>query len=507
MHQSSMNRFLFILIANIIGVMIVVALTIKIFKADISSGANSIVSKINGAIDEVDAIYNDHFKSIEMPDNCEVFRERATLAVFDSSIIRSVSWLNENLVECTSLSKEKLVISDYIDKYHINKFLYLSESPYSNKSNNADKGVLLVSYNVEEKISVIFGVHPGNIKGLLKFKDGFADFTVLIGGHYFKYDSILDVDTNLYGFYQVYSNDFYKVYANYKLIDYFSFVIENYGLFFLLWIVFCNFGANFIFSKFSIYGIMWFKIDNALKNKDFHPYLQPIFDRNLNLMGAEVLVRWIDKNNKFIFPDKFISIAEKNGQINEITEMLMEKLAFSFNSISIIRKAPLHISFNIVPSQIINEDFFNYCVQYFDSLSKSDYTFILELTEREEIPNEKKYIDAVNAFKSLGFKIALDDFGTGHCSLKYLLQMDVDYIKIDKSYVASIDSGYKMELLDNIIDLSKNLAISTIAEGVESKKELDYLLSKNVDNFQGYIFEKPMPIDEFIRVYILQRDA
>ncbi|MBJ6922781.1 EAL domain-containing protein, partial [Vibrio cholerae] len=180
MHQSSINRILFILIANIIGVMIVVALTIKIFKADISSGAHSIVSKINGAIDEVDAIYNEHFKSIEMPDNCDVFRERATLAVFDSSIIRSVSWLNENLVECSSLSKEKLVISTYIDKYHINKFLYLSESPYSNKLNNPNKGVLLVSYNVEDNISVIFGVHPDNIRELLKFKDGFADFTVLI---------------------------------------------------------------------------------------------------------------------------------------------------------------------------------------------------------------------------------------------------------------------------------------------------------------------------------------
>lgn len=501
--SMKINNFLFVIIANIIGLITIGVISYCILEHDINSQSRNILNNLNDFTNEIDFAYTENFRDLDLPSECEIFKKNAALLIFVSSIIRSVSWVSEGVVECSSLSEGNLVLPISVYELHGPKFFYLPESPYSENVIEGEKGVFIISYKLMDDMFFNFGIHPQNIQRLLYTKDGFVDYKLFIGNYFFQSDLVLDATLGLEDFEPRLSNDLASIYAEYGIYDYLYYTFRKFGVFVFAWIMICTFGANEIFKKIHAYGTIGLKIGNGLRNKEFQPYLQPIFDRNLKLMGAEVLARWIDRDGKIILPDDFINIAEKSGQINKITKILMDKLTQKLKSIPEDKKTPLHISFNISPTQLTNVKLYTYFNSFLSSFYKENYSLVLEVTEREPIPNDNKYIDSINKFKKIGVQIALDDFGTGHCSLKYLLQMDVDYIKIDKSYVASIDNGQKIELLDNIISLCDNLHITTIAEGVENDIELNYLLEKGVDNFQGYFFDKPLSIDDFIKKYIL----
>ncbi|MFV0576680.1 MAG: EAL domain-containing protein [Vibrio sp.] len=249
-----------------------------------------------------------------------------------------------------------------------------------------------------------------------------------------------------------------------------------------------------------------FFMKSSIKKNEFVPFAQPVMDKNGNVTGCEILMRWKNKQAGYIFPDKFIPVAEKSGLIIPMTDKLLERTYELFKTCEDKLPEDFHIGVNISP-QHFDEKNHNGLIEackafYLDSLSKRA-RLVLELTERTPLEN---YADANHIFDQLhemNISMAIDDFGTGHSTLTYIQNLNFDLIKIDKSFIDYIGTdAVSAPLVDNIIDLAQRLHVKIVAEGVETKDQLDYLVEKNVDYIQGYYYSKPIPLEEFIDIYI-----
>lgn len=264
----------------------------------------------------------------------------------------------------------------------------------------------------------------------------------------------------------------------------------------VLYLLLLNVNTPF-FDKFTI---SYWGINRAIKRSEFHPYLQPILDINGTLTGAEVLARWIHPKKGVIPPVSFIDEVEANGKITEITRMLMKKCSTHLRNVEFTRKGDFYLGFNVCAIQFNSTKLYEDIVRLQNELSSKPVRIVLEITERKEFENEV-FISYINKLKDRDIKIALDDFGTGHCSMKYLINSNVDVIKIDRTFVNTITEGPNTHVLDAIINLAKATEIGILAEGVENQEQFNYLYSKNVMRYQGFYFDKPMPIEEFIDKY------
>ena len=253
------------------------------------------------------------------------------------------------------------------------------------------------------------------------------------------------------------------------------------------------------------------KLEQAIKNDEFVLYFQPIVSvRDSTIKGFEVLIRWIDQKGNVINPSQFIPIAEKTGQAKEIDILVIEKLINLLKKIQnksilvhgkrkpkIIPVKNLRFSVNITPSHI------GEIYSYLKQISKNEEIkslkkhITLELTERQslEIYTEKKNI---NRLRKMGFKIAIDDFGTGYSSLSYLAELNVNYVKIDMVFIQKMLTDQRMhKLVQSIINIAKIFGIKTIAEGVETYRQLKELKKLGCNMYQGFYYSTPITIEEF----------
>ena len=230
-------------------------------------------------------------------------------------------------------------------------------------------------------------------------------------------------------------------------------------------------------------------VNQAIENKKFIYYFQPYVDTNtLKFCGAESLLR-IKTKDKIITPNIFIDYSEKSGIIKNI-ELLMMK-----NFINTIEKLKFPLSFNLSGISLRDEEHINKLID----ISKDYAKFItIEITERELIEdlNHTEKIFAI--FKNKGYKISIDDFGTGYSSLSYISNIPMDVLKIDISFIRNITNSKKdLIIVETIIDFAKKLNLKTVAEGVETKEQVEILKKLGCDYLQGYYFSKPVPFDEF----------
>lgn len=217
----------------------------------------------------------------------------------------------------------------------------------------------------------------------------------------------------------------------------------------------------------------------------------------------EVLVRWIHPKKGVISPADFIDRVEENGQIVEITSFLMQKCLSAFSKVNLPEaRQHFRIGFNVCPIQFDSNSLCQDIEHFQSAMTDKPISLLIEMTERKEFSSNDKYRKAIHELRSRDVLVALDDFGTGHCSLKYLHDTEIDIIKIDMMYVATIESG-NTEILDNIISLARSLDVILLAEGVETQAQFDYLKARNIERYQGYMFGKPLPIDEFIQKYLM----
>ncbi|WP_345991445.1 EAL domain-containing protein [Sulfurimonas sp. HSL-1716] len=241
------------------------------------------------------------------------------------------------------------------------------------------------------------------------------------------------------------------------------------------------------------------RMREALKNEEFELYYQPKVDiATSKIIGAEALIRWNSPKNGLISPNEFIPIAENSGFIVELGEWIF-KTAFEQQkrwSMSDMFKEML-LSVNVSAKQIANEKFMQRFKTIYENSGADSNNLEIELTESVFINSVKEAFEIVNLFHSLGFTISLDDFGTGYSSLSYLKKFSFDVIKIDKSFIDDYSSKSGKVYIDTIIKMGHSLGIKLIAEGVETKEQLEFLKEVECNVYQGYYCSRPLPIREF----------
>ncbi|MFK8331500.1 EAL domain-containing protein [Pseudomonas sp. BJa5] len=243
------------------------------------------------------------------------------------------------------------------------------------------------------------------------------------------------------------------------------------------------------------------ELQRAMEANEFVPYFQPVVrGGDYRWAGVEVLMRWQHPREGLVRPDLFIPYAEHSGQIVPMTRQLMQRTAELLAPHADALEDGFHISINITADHCQDMVLFEDCQAFLAAFPKGRVLLTLELTERKLITPSDVTQALFGKLHELGVLIALDDFGTGQSSLAYLRQFQVDYLKIDQSFVAMIGvDALSLHILDSIIELSSKLGLGIVAEGVENRTQRDYLARHNVDFQQGYLFARPMSAHDFIQ--------
>jgi sensor c-di-GMP phosphodiesterase-like protein len=240
------------------------------------------------------------------------------------------------------------------------------------------------------------------------------------------------------------------------------------------------------------------RLAGAVRKRQFEPWVQPIVEMHSGrCVGGEVLMRWQHPHRGVVTPGEFIEEAERSGLINEMSDLVMGLAAYRLGDLA--RRHPqLYFSVNVTPGQLARGDFAQRLAEVFSADSLPAVNVLIELTERDIVDARASH--ALGGLRDAGWRIALDDFGTGQSSLALLERLRIDRIKIDQSFVRTIDGQtVRRPVLDTIIGLAAQLDVPLIAEGVETRAQWDYLNQRGVSCAQGYLVARPMPIDAFVR--------
>ena len=240
------------------------------------------------------------------------------------------------------------------------------------------------------------------------------------------------------------------------------------------------------------------RIARAVHKRQFEPFVQPLVDlASGRCVGGEVLMRWNHPVRGTLAPAEFIDEAERTGLIVPMTRLVIDRAAQRLAAVA-RTDARLQFAFNITPADLRQEGFAAMLTATFHTETIPREQVVLELTERDFVDPLAQ--DALTALSAAGWQVAIDDFGTGHSSLAVLERMRVHKLKIDQAFVRTIDEQtVSRPVLDTIIALAHSLNLPLVAEGVETTTQRDYLAARGVQNAQGYLFARPMPIAEFER--------
>ncbi len=246
------------------------------------------------------------------------------------------------------------------------------------------------------------------------------------------------------------------------------------------------------------------RVKQAYEQDEFINYYQPVVDSiSGKAKGVELLLRW-QKDGKLIAPGEFISIAEEVGLIVAMTEKALERAFIDLKHWRTIREH-FFISVNISAVHLAKDNFVDYLIKILTQFDIPPHLLKLEVTESTLIKNPDNVVTKMTALAKLGVALALDDFGTGYSSLNYLKRLPLDVIKIDRSFVAGIGQDSADEaIVEATLVLANKLCMNCIAEGVETKKQLDYLAQHQCFNIQGYLYSKP--VDQAMITHFLQED-
>ncbi len=246
------------------------------------------------------------------------------------------------------------------------------------------------------------------------------------------------------------------------------------------------------------------ELHKALENRQFHLYYQIQVngiqtDGSCNPMGAEALIRWIHPERGLVAPVQFIPMAEETGLILLIGHWVLETACAqlkAWQQETLTRDIVLAV--NVSAKQFRQAAF---VIQVQDAIQRhaiNPMLLKLELTESLLLENIEDTIATMEALKEIGVQFSLDDFGTGYSSLQYLKRLPLDQLKIDRSFVRDLASdGSDRAIVRTIIAMAHSLNLNVIAEGVETEEQRQLLLNKGCIHYQGYLFSKPVPIEQF----------
>ena len=246
------------------------------------------------------------------------------------------------------------------------------------------------------------------------------------------------------------------------------------------------------------------ELDSALDENELFLEYQPQLDLlSGKIAGFEALIRWRHPELGVINPGQFIGIAEDSGQIQSIGAWVIEKACIDLRYLSDNGFDGFRMSINLSPRQLYQADFADTLINAIVRYQVPASSVVLEITESAIMDNAERGIEALNSLSSLGVSIAIDDFGTGYSSLVALKQYPIDRIKIDQLFVSRLtEKGDDLEIINAVINMAHNLRLSVVAEGVETKSQLEMLTALGCDEIQGFLLGKPLALDaifEFLK--------
>lgn len=241
----------------------------------------------------------------------------------------------------------------------------------------------------------------------------------------------------------------------------------------------------------------------ALARDEFEVYYQPQVDLTTNkLTGVESLVRWIKSDGTIIRPDHFIPVAESTGVIIDIGKQVFRKSCRQAREWREKGMLNFKIAINVSVRQFSDPDFVPSLKQILREEEVESSYFELEITESTLMNEVESTIKLLEELNDVGFAISIDDFGTGYSSLNYLLRLPIQRLKVDRSFVMNVEHDEKARTISGlIVSMANNLGIMTIAEGIETEGQLEFIRNLGCKDAQGFYYSKPVNCTEFEKWY------
>ncbi|MCQ2981368.1 MAG: EAL domain-containing protein [Treponemataceae bacterium] len=244
------------------------------------------------------------------------------------------------------------------------------------------------------------------------------------------------------------------------------------------------------------------RFDTAMMNDEITIFLQPQVSGDDKLVGAEALVRWIEPDGTINTPDTFVPLLERNGLISRVDLYVWNLAAQQLSSWAFMGREDLTISINISVKDFYYLDLYKELTELVEEYQINPKNLCLEITETTIIQD----IDNINAvlqhLRDYGFTVEIDDFGNGYSSLGMLKEIEVDVLKLDMSFLQMSDPSKSERtwiIMEEILRMAKNLNMKTIVEGVEIREQVERLKKLGCDNFQGFYYAQPEPLEHFER--------
>ena len=250
-------------------------------------------------------------------------------------------------------------------------------------------------------------------------------------------------------------------------------------------------------------ALMESHLRRAIEKEEFSIHYQP----QVNLVTGEInsfeaLLRWNNRKFGYVSPMNFIPLAEESGMIMQIGEWVLEEVCKQLKYWQEKGYRPVRIAVNISPKQFIQENFAMKINEKIKKYGIRSCSLEVEITE-SAMTDMQDTFSTLKELKDIGVVISIDDFGTGYSSLSYLKKYPIDIIKIDQSFIKDMELDDKnAAIATTIIQLAHSLGMEVIAEGVEKDKQVEILKSANCQKAQGYLFSKPVSIENINKLYM-----
>ena len=240
-------------------------------------------------------------------------------------------------------------------------------------------------------------------------------------------------------------------------------------------------------------------LESAIRNEELVVYLQPKYSATTRkLVAAEALIRWVKDGKQVVPPGKFIPILEANGSITRIDDYMIAHVSKLLTKWKLDGKKQIPISINVSRLHFGKENLADHICGLVDSYGTEHKYIEIEITESAFLENEDELIEITNKLHQYGFKISMDDFGAGYSSLNSLKNLPLDVLKIDMEFFNPKTHTARGDVVvEEILHLAERLEMQTVAEGIETEEQVNFLAEKGCDLIQGFYFGGPMPVEEF----------
>jgi EAL domain-containing protein (putative c-di-GMP-specific phosphodiesterase class I) len=245
----------------------------------------------------------------------------------------------------------------------------------------------------------------------------------------------------------------------------------------------------------------------GLERSEFFVQYQPqVAIHDFHLVGMEALIRWQHPSLGLLYPSEFINLAEESGFIIALGDWVLRTGCAQNKAWQDAGLTPMRLSVNFSARQFQQPTFISDVAQILKDTNLDPRWLELELTESSIMKDPEQAIEKLHELKLMGIKVAVDDFGTGYSSLNYLKRFPIDTLKIDKSFVSDVcKDPHDTAIVRAIINLGHALDVTVIAEGVETKEQLQYLSALECDAVQGFLFSKALSAKAFEELLVEQR--